>query len=105
VRQTLFSGAVFSACLLGAFGGQAAPAAAHGWYDIACCSDRDCEPLPIDAVVETATGYEVTFYSARLRFLVQGYVPRERIKISQDGSFHVCANPTRIICLYVPHSV
>jgi hypothetical protein len=77
------------------------PAWAHSWYDTSCCSNRDCEPIPPDAVNETATGYEVNYFSKQ-GFPVHGFMPREKARHSQDGRFHGCATSTRFLCLYVP---
>lgn len=77
------------------------PASAHSWYDYQCCSDRDCEPIPPDAVNETEAGYEVNYFSKQ-GFQVHGFVPRAAARHSQDGRFHGCAMPSRFLCLYVP---
>lgn len=39
----------------------AQPAPAHEWYDGACCSDRDCRPVPNGTVRGTPTGYVLLF--------------------------------------------
>ena len=77
------------------------PAAAHSWYEPACCSDRDCEPISFDSVIETEYGYKVDYYSKQ-GFEVHNWIPREKTKHSQDGRFHACATRTRFLCLYVP---
>lgn len=87
--------------LIAAYFNATLPASAHSWYDMQCCSSRDCEPIPPDAVNETAAGYEVNYFSKQ-GFAVQGFVPREKARHSQDGRFHGCAMPTRFLCLYVP---
>lgn len=76
----------------------------HSWYDPSCCSNRDCEPIAFDAVVETEAGYEVNYFSKQ-GFQVHGFVPRDKARHSQDGRFHGCAMPSRFLCLYVPSNV
>lgn len=76
-------------------------ALAHSWYDLACCSQKDCEPLDIESVTETETGYEVSYFSKQ-GFPVRGFMPREKTRHSQDGRFHGCATSTRFLCLYIP---
>jgi hypothetical protein len=68
---------------------------AHSWYGAECCSDRDCAPVPVEAVKETPEGFYV---------LPQGdFVERGKEKPSLDGEYHVCRYPSgRLICLYVP---
>lgn len=37
----------------------------HDWVDSDCCSSRDCEPIPIEAVTQTASGnYHVHYLSS-----------------------------------------
>lgn len=70
-------------------------ALAHGWYDPACCSDRDCARYPAE-VTETGKAYVL----ADGRYVDMG---DPRIRLSADGDFHVCERPDKsIICLYVP---
>ncbi len=76
----------------------------HSWYDPQCCSNRDCEPIPFEAVTETNDGWVVTYVSSR-GFPMHAFVPRGKQKESQDGRYHACANPTRFLCLYVPVNV
>jgi len=87
--------------LVMAYLGARLPAAAHSWYDASCCSNRDCEPIPPEAINETAVGYEVNYFSKQ-GFPVHGFMPREKARHSQDGRFHGCATSTRFLCLYVP---
>ena len=77
------------------------PAAAHSWYEPACCSSRDCEPIAFDSVTESAEGWTV-HYQSKLGFPVMAFTPRGKERHSQDGRFHGCASPTRFLCLYVP---
>ena len=74
----------------------ALPALAHEFYEIACCSGKDCKPLPDGAVKITKNGYvwdgEFFEYGSK------------KIKSSPDGKYHGCKytyvdyRP----CLYVP---
>jgi hypothetical protein len=77
------------------------PAAAHSWYEPACCSSRDCEPISFDSVTESAEGWTV-HYQSKLGFPVMAFTPRGKERHSQDGRFHGCATSTRFLCLYVP---
>lgn len=77
------------------------PAQSHGWYERACCDERDCEPLPLDAVTLTPQGYHVRYISMNGNAIDQ-VVPRARVRPSHDGGYHGCAVATLVICLYVP---
>jgi hypothetical protein len=80
------------------------PAIAHDWYDRNCCSDRDCEPLPPEAVEDMADGWHINYISAR-GFRVKFVLPHGKERHSHDGQFHGCAAPTNFYCLYVPSNV
>lgn len=65
----------------------AAMANAHdaptGWrYPSACCSNKDCRPIPASSCEEVQGGR--TFNGL--------FVPHERIRPSPDGTCHVCQN-------------
>lgn len=77
---------------------------AHSWYDQQCCNMRDCEPISIEAVTETKSGWTVDYIS-KLGFPVHGVTPYGKERDSQDGRFHACAMPGRFLCLYVPRNV
>lgn len=77
------------------------PAYPHSWYEPACCSGRDCEPISFDAVTESADGWTVDYYSKQ-GFPVHAFVPRGKERHSHDGRFHGCATSTRFLCLYTP---
>lgn len=79
-------------------------AIAHSWYDPACCSVRDCEPLPDGAVTQTKDGYHVT-YTGGLGFKVDVVVPYDKARPSRDEKFHGCASVDRFLCLYAPMGV
>lgn len=70
-----------------------------GWaYDYACCSDKDCRPVPNAEVNEGQGGY-----SYRGQSIPYG---DRRIRQSGDEHFHVCTvagKPDgRVLCLYEP---
>ena len=74
----------------------ASRALAHSWYDYECCSDRDCFPVAVDDVVESADG--------SWKHLPTGTVfTKEKVKPSKDGRFHVCISPTTKtpFCIYI----
>lgn len=86
----------------------AASAEAHSWYPQSCCSNQDCEAIPIDGIVETNDGYHVTYLSPRFG-AIDEYIPRNTVRLSEDGSFHGCwrkdkASPRRI-CFFAPVNV
>lgn len=78
-----------------------AQANAMGWYDSACCSNRDCEQLSDTAVTVEEGGYRV-HYTAKLGLAVNVLVPFNAAKPSRDGHYHGCANTVAFLCLYVP---
>ena len=78
------------------------------WYDASCCSNRDCEPIPFDAIMEVEGGYMVDYVSSRFG-AVREFYPAKEARHSQDGMFHVCfysaphpTNGRRLRCLYRP---
>jgi hypothetical protein len=77
---------------------------AHSWYDQACCSGTDCEPIPFEAVTEVEGGWMVA-YVGKMSGPISAFVPRGGERHSQDGRFHACARPGRFLCLYVPSTV
>jgi hypothetical protein len=72
-------------------------AAAHDWYPVACCSQRDCRHLEEakgETVLETPKGWQL--WDGRL-------VSRGSAKLSPDSLFHLCELPDRrIICFFAP---
>lgn len=87
--------------LIAAYFNATLPASAHSFYDAACCSNRDCEPISFDSVTESAEGWTV-HYQSKQGFPVMAFTPRGKERHSQDGRFHGCATSTRFLCLYVP---
>lgn len=77
------------------------------WYPPNCCSQRDCEPLPIDGVIPLADGgYHVVYVSERFG-AVDEMIKRTEVRESKDGGFHGCwrLNPEtkpRTICFFEP---
>lgn len=72
---------------------------AHEFYDLSCCSERDCHSVPETAVTEAPDGYHYKTF-------VIPYTDA-RIKESPDGHFHICENGVgnHIRCIYVPARV
>lgn len=61
----------------------AAPAAAHDWYPLECCSGQDCHPIACDQLEEIDQG--------RIRDIGTGTIySRDQIRPSLDGQCHVC---------------
>jgi hypothetical protein len=75
------------------------------WYPSSCCSQRDCEPIPIDGITETRSGWKVHYVSVRFG-AIDEMIPLGEARHSQDGGFHGCwrRDPTkpRTICFFVP---
>ena len=70
-------------------------AGAHSWYSYACCSDRDCAPMPKPLWPHpVASGW----------LLYDGTVcPYIDTKIAPDSQFHECKRPDgKRLCLYAP---
>lgn len=75
------------------------PASAHSWYDGACCSDRDCRPIPASEVRELAWD--------RVLDLISGQELRgAQVRQSKDGEWHICNRggdrKARPLCVYRP---
>ena len=72
------------------------PAVAHNWYPITCCTDKDCRELAEnkgEVVTETAAGWRL--WDGRL-------IPKDVVKTSPDGKFHLCESRKVILCFFVP---
>jgi hypothetical protein len=72
--------------------------AAHSWYPVWCCSERDCRELSEEkgeTVSEAQDGWHL--WDGRL-------VGRGIAKPSPDKKFHICEEPTTraIICFFAP---
>jgi hypothetical protein len=71
---------------------------AHSFYDVECCSDRDCFPVP---------GKQLS--DGRYLFLVLDieYIKTEAdIRPSRDENFHACqpAHKKEPVCFYAPRA-
>lgn len=82
----------------GFYDGRSLPDAEHDsnapghWYPANCCSRRDCEPIPIDGIEETKSGWRVHYVSAKLG-VIDEIVPRRHARVKpneHDGGFHGC---------------
>lgn len=74
---------------------------AHSWYDPACCSDKDCDPLTRESTVTHVNGgYQVTVKPGDDPV----FFSQEKVRPSQDGLYHACIGiSTRMpFCLYIP---
>ncbi len=81
--------------------GHPASGGAH-WYDSGCCNKKDCEPVEQGAIVVTKDGYQVKYLTSR-GFVTEGFIPHgsSSIRQSKDSQEHGCANPTRLLCIYI----
>lgn len=72
-----------------------APAVAHDWYPIDCCSGHDCDALPDSRVERKPDGY-----------LVDGqyFFRNDEVRPSLSGRYHGCfPNPgERPKCFFAP---
>jgi hypothetical protein len=80
-----------------------APAMAHDWYPLKCCSEQDCQPIAQSDVKMTPRGWEVAATGEVIPF------GDRREHVSPDGEFHRCSRANvdsnledRTICLFVP---
>jgi hypothetical protein len=75
-------------------------ATSHSFYDLECCSDRDCGPVATDEVMVTPSGYRIARNGEIIAF------DDKRLRPSPDGRFHICQVPGKpgstLLCLYVP---
>ncbi|QRM53857.1 hypothetical protein [Sinorhizobium sp. BG8] len=78
------------------------PALPHSFYEVACCSGRDCKPIPAGDVTPTKEGWRVRITGEVIKY------NSWPLKRSPDGEFHRCTafgnfGPNgRTQCLYVP---
>lgn len=71
---------------LAALAALAAPAAAHDWYPLACCSSQDCYPVPASDIDVTAEGYRIVSTGEVIPFSRARITPPEG-----GGMFHRCS--------------
>ena len=82
--------------------------APSGWYyDLDCCGNYDCAPVPDVSVREVVGGYRVLLLPGQHPLVsrpVEGFIPHgsPNLRPSGDGLRHVCIVGGRIQCLYVP---
>jgi hypothetical protein len=92
------------------------PVASHSWYSQACCSGKDCAPIPASGLTETTGGWIITLqpgdHPMVTTHTVNEFIPFSKGRTSEDGDYHACVRaeapsqvtpPERIICLYVPN--
>lgn len=82
-------------------------ASAHSWYNPVCCSDRDCAPVPFEAVEITDDGYRVTLHAGdhvMVSSTVVHLVAYPDVLKSRDGNYHACLFPNQNVmrCFYAP---
>jgi hypothetical protein len=65
---------------------------AHSFYDMSCCSERDCHPVPCAEIHGTGNGWE---WHGR-------QFTRPMLKASPDNGCHVCLNNNATFCVYLP---
>lgn len=96
--------------LIAAIGAAWAHQAPSGWqYDHACCSNRDCAPVPARMIRATPDGLRVAIPAGAHPFVTGDdlveIVPYAdpRLRPSGDGDHHACISPSRrVLCIYLP---
>lgn len=106
---------LFAAILAVAVLWQTFTADAHSWYPDSCCSDKDCIPIPVEAIKVTPEGYVIV----KTGELLKWKDPRVRVTPEEHGlTYHWCRRledvPATVysrafkkdetICLFVPGS-
>jgi hypothetical protein len=76
----------------------AASAFGHGWYEYACCSDKDCRPVEDGYVVERVDGIHVKNWGVL-------HPSDSRLRMSRDDKDHVCEQikpgNSKLMCVYL----
>jgi hypothetical protein len=70
-------------------------AQAHGRYELACCSDKDCFEVEDKTVTESSAGFLLNDTGE--------FVERTSTKVRKplDENYHVCRNPAgALLCIY-----
>ena len=73
----------------------ASGALAHGRYEVACCSDKDCFAVDDKIVTESSAGFLLNDTGE--------FVERTSTKVRKpmDESYHLCRNPAgALLCIY-----
>lgn len=90
----------------------ATAAAAHGWYDAACCHDNDCAPVTKTEVAQPFVYAGVASLGAQTPALWvttkhgRAMVPPNMIpKESKDSQPHACIREGRVVCYYLPPAI
>jgi hypothetical protein len=69
------------------------PARGHSWYEQACCSEKDCAPVPAGDVADKPDGVHVKGWGV--------LSPSDsRLRWSRDDRDHVCQQPNKLLCVY-----
>jgi len=68
-------------------------AAAHEWYEPACCAETHCRPVADGVVEQKPDGVWVSGYGI-LRY------DDGRLRWSRDDHDHVCSNGGKLLCVY-----
>ncbi|MEO1208441.1 MAG: hypothetical protein AAFX78_02765 [Cyanobacteria bacterium J06638_20] len=71
---------------------------AHSWYDLECCSERDCSPVGSDNISITDEGVLLTLDRGEHPFVfgeLEALIPwgDPRIRKSKDSEHHACIAP------------
>jgi hypothetical protein len=71
------------------------PARSHSpLYDMSCCNDRDCKPVPDGTIIEKPDGMHVKGHGILSR-------TDPRIRWSRDEREHLCVDPQgKLLCIY-----
>ena len=79
------------------------PSGTDHFYDNACCSTRDCEPVEPGAIRQTPEGYAIRYMTSR-GHVAEGFLPygASGIRPSRDAQEHACAPFDKVICIYIP---
>jgi hypothetical protein len=73
------------------------------WYDMSCCSQKDCEPVEAGAIMPEPGGFRVRYLTSQ-GIVAEGFLPFSStgIRPSKDGREHACAIGARAACIYLP---
>lgn len=85
------------------------PAVGHEWYDLECCSGRDCAKVEPGTVTAIPGGYRITLRAGQHPMVTRdfdetvGWESR-KLRQSKDDRWHVCIGPNSqvLYCVYRP---